>query len=322
MRIRNATKRFKIYHDPQSGLLKELIFPWRRDRYYREFLAVRDVSLDIRRGEVVGVIGPNGAGKSTLLKMVAGLLPVDQGTIDVNGKITAVMAMGVGSHPEFSGRENILYGGLLLGMSKREVLRKMPSIVDFSELDAYIDRPLKTYSSGMTARLLFSIAMSVDPDILIVDEALATGDQHFVEKCIHRIRQFARQGVTIFFVSHNLGLVQDLCHRAVLLKEGSVACVGSPRQVVEVYQGEGTPSPTPSLDELVLTQGTSQLQVTDVRLFDCHGNESRDLLHSRKLVVEVAYRRLDQSIEAAHLDIGFCASTINWMWPVHRPAAA
>ena len=168
IRVENVSKRFKLYHNPITGPAKELLFFWKRHQYYKEFMAVRNVSLEIRRGEIVGIIGPNGAGKSTLLKMIAGLLPVDTGRIDVNGKITALLALGVGVHPEFTGRENILYSGMLLGMSKAQIIKKIPSIIEFSELEEFIDLPFRTYSSGMMSRLLFSISVSIEPDILIV----------------------------------------------------------------------------------------------------------------------------------------------------------
>ena len=182
IKVSNVTKRFKLYHNIVTGPIKETLFYWKRRNYYRDFLAVKGVSFEVKKGEVIGIIGPNGAGKSTLLKMVAGLLPVDGGEIKVQGRITALLALGVGIHPEFTGKENIFYGGMLLGLSKKEVLSKMNDIIEFSELGEFINQPFRTYSSGMKARLLFSTSMSISPDILIVDEALATGDSYFVQK--------------------------------------------------------------------------------------------------------------------------------------------
>ena len=148
IQIENVSKRFKLYHNPITGPVKELVFFWKRRRYYKEFMAVKNLSCSITKGEIVGIVGPNGAGKTTLLKMIAGLLPVDEGRITLSGKVTALLALGVGVHPEFSGRENIYYGGMLLGMSKEEVLRRTPEIIQFSELGEFIDRPFRTYSSG------------------------------------------------------------------------------------------------------------------------------------------------------------------------------
>lgn len=236
IRVEHVSKRFKLYHDPVTGPLKELLCFWDPQRHYRELWALRDVSLNVRRGEVVGVVGPNGAGKTTLLKLIAGLLPLERGTIDVRGKVTALLALGVGVHPELSGRENILHGGMLLGLSRKAVQERLPWIVEFSELGPdVVARPLRTYSAGMRARLLFSISMSIDPDILIVDEALATGDLSFVHKCGRRIREICRSGSTVLFVSHNLRQVEELCQRAIYLHEGQVVLDGSPRAAIDAY---------------------------------------------------------------------------------------
>lgn len=228
-------KRFRLYDDPITGPVKELLFFWKRHKYYRDFMALKDVSFEVTRGEVVGIIGPNGAGKSTLLKMIAGLLSVDRGKIDVRGKVTALLALGVGVHPEFSGRENILYGGMLLGTSKSEVLRKLDGIIDFAELGEFIDQPFRTYSSGMRARLLFAISMSIEPDILIVDEALATGDVYFVQKCQCRIEELCASGATILFVSHNIKQIENLCSRCIVLDHGNLLFDGAPEQATLQY---------------------------------------------------------------------------------------
>ncbi len=306
VRVVNVSKRFKVYHHTGSGWVKELLFPWKRNEFYDEFTAIQDASLNISRGEVVGVIGPNGAGKSTLLKMIAGLLPIDAGQVQINGKVTAVMAMGVGIHPEFSGRENILYGAMLLGMSKREVLRKMPMIVEFSELGEYIDRPLRTYSSGMAARLLFAIAMSVDPDILIVDEALATGDRRFDLKCIRRIRQFCRSGATILFVSHDMALVQDLCQRVVFMNEGRVEFIGEPGETIQRYQAWADEKRM--VDEsvgLANSRDNDGIVVTDLRYEESDTGQRDKLRHGGSLRVEVDYYVNDPSITHFHVAIGF-----------------
>jgi len=234
--VAHVSKRFKLYHDAVLGPLKEYLLFWRHDGLYGEFQALDDVSFTVRRGEVVGIIGPNGAGKSTLLKMIAGLLPVTEGRITVRGKVTALLALGVGVHPEFSGRENIYFTGLLLGMSQDEIAIKEQSIIDFSEIGDFIDQPFRTYSSGMRARLLFAISMSVDPEILIVDEALAAGDAGFVRKCERRIREICSRGATVIFVSHNLVQVNNLCDRSILLMKGKVACSGPPIEVFYKYR--------------------------------------------------------------------------------------
>ena len=233
--VDQVSKRFKLYHDPVIGPVKELLLFWQGQKYYEEFKALEDVTLEVRRGEVVGIIGPNGAGKTTLLKLIAGLLPLDRGAITVDGKVTALLALGVGVHPEFTGRENILYGGMLLGMPKRIVLEKMEGIVEFAELGAFIDHPFRTYSSGMRARLLFAISMSIEPEILIVDEALATGDTYFVHKCQQRIEELCRSGATILFVSHNLRQIESLCSRCIVLDQGRLCFEGDVEEATLRY---------------------------------------------------------------------------------------
>jgi ABC-type polysaccharide/polyol phosphate transport system ATPase subunit len=294
--VRNVSKRFKLYHNTVLGPLKDLLFFWRKGSYFREFKAVQDVSLQVRRGEVVGIVGPNGAGKTTLLKMIAGLLPIDSGSITVRGRINALLALGVGVHPEFSGRENIYYSGLLLGMKTEEIEAKMDSIVEFAELGEFIDRPFRTYSSGMRSRLLFSISMSIEPDILIVDEALATGDAYFVQKCGKRIRELCNRGATILFVSHNLVQVESMCERAIFIAQGRVQLEGDTRSVIRAYnewtfereQGKGLPAAAPA-EELQRLGGTGRVALEAVRLKDRSGDVVRGFYTGEPLVVELDY---------------------------------
>lgn len=311
--LAGVSKRFKLYHNIVTGPIKELLPFVRRDALYNEFLAVRDVSLRVRRGEVVGVIGPNGAGKTTLLKMIAGLLPVDGGSISVRGKVTALLALGVGVHPEFTGRENIFYGGLLLGMSRAEVIAKTPGIIAFAELDQFIDMPFRTYSSGMKARLLFAIAMSVDPDILIVDEALATGDAYFVRKSAGRIRELCESGATILFVSHNLRQIQELCGRAYLMWKGALVAEGDPTRVIAEYNRMVFHHETEMIrkwanPDLPLLAGDGSVVVTRVRLLRADGMESEGFFTGDAMRVEIHYRRNAASPASAAVFVGFLQS--------------
>ena len=207
--------------------------------------ALSDVSFEVRRGETFGVIGANGSGKSTLLKLVAGLFKPTSGTLRVDGKVSALIELGAGFHPEISGRENVVINGVMLGLTRREIERKLPSIIEFSGLSEFIDEPVKTYSSGMYVRLGFAVAVHVDPEVLVVDEVLAVGDEAFSRRCLDTIKEFSARGKTIFFVSHSLALVEELCDRVLYLSGGKVAGLAEPREMLAAYRldvsaGEGT----------------------------------------------------------------------------------
>jgi ABC-type polysaccharide/polyol phosphate transport system ATPase subunit len=206
--------------------------------------ALSDVSFTVARGETFGVVGPNGSGKSTLLKLVAGLFKPTSGQLTVDGKVSALIELGAGFHPEISGRENVVINGVMLGLTRKEIERKLPEIVAFSGLEDFIDEPVKTYSSGMYVRLGFAVAVHVDPDILVVDEVLAVGDEAFAHRCLDTIAEFSRRGKTIFFVSHSLVLVEELCDRVLYLERGRVKGLGDPREMLASYRldvsaGEG-----------------------------------------------------------------------------------
>ena len=236
--VENVSKRFRRY--PTRGhttlkeaLLKGQLLRMRRDREYVE--ALKDVSFAVPEGTVLGIIGPNGAGKSTLLRLIAGIYRPTTGRIVVNGRLSALLNLGLGFHPELTGRENIIIGGLAMGLSRREIMRRLDEIVAFAELEEFIDAPVRTYSSGMYMRLAFSVAVNVDPDILLLDEVLAVGDAHFAEKSRARMEEFKEGGKTILLVTHDLATVESWCHQALWLEGGKVRALGEPREVVKRY---------------------------------------------------------------------------------------
>jgi lipopolysaccharide transport system ATP-binding protein len=234
-RYPSQTRRGRL-HSFKGALLRGEL--WRVQQEHEGFLALSGVDLDVAKGETVAVIGPNGSGKSTLLKLVAGILRPSQGSIEVNGRVTALIELGAGFHPEISGRDNAIVNGMMLGLSRAEVLRRLPDIVEFSGIGDFIDEPVKTYSSGMYVRLGFSVAVVVEPDVLVVDEILAVGDEAFAHRCLDRIATLQRQGTAILLVSHDLGLVQHVAQRALYLRQGSPVMTGAAGAVVARYRSD------------------------------------------------------------------------------------
>jgi len=207
----------------------------RRDRKRVEVWALKDVSFEAARGETLGIIGPNGAGKSTLLRLVGRILEPSSGRIVVEGKVGALLGLGLGFHPDLTGRENIYLNGSLLGFSRREMRKRLQGIVEFAELQPFIDVPLRQYSSGMQLRLGFSVAVGLEPDVLLIDEVLAVGDARFQQKCSQRMREFQQSGATIILVSHDMNAIRRICDRAILLNEGRIVAMGQPKEVVDIY---------------------------------------------------------------------------------------
>ena len=239
--VSGLSKCFQIYSKPSDRLLQLMVpaasrlFGVRGKRYFREFWALRDASFNIAAGEVVGIVGRNGSGKSTLLQLICGTLTPTHGEVIVRGRVAALLELGSGFTPEFTGRENVYLNAAVIGLSKQETDEKFDEILEFADIGAFIDEPIKTYSSGMTVRLAFAVAINADPSVLVVDEALAVGDELFQRKCFARLEAMRSRGVTILFVSHAAGTVIELCDRAILLDGGELLMQSDPRSVIRSY---------------------------------------------------------------------------------------
>jgi len=233
--VQNVSKLYRLYTTPFDRLRE--LNPFRRAPLHTDFWALRDVSFSVDRGEIVSLIGPNGCGKSTLLQIVSGIIQPSTGRVVTRGRIAALLELGAGFNPEFSGRENVFINGEIMGISRPEMDRNLSSIEAFAEIGDFIDRPVKEYSSGMYVRLAFSTAIHVNPDILVVDEALAVGDAVFANRCVRKFEELREKNTTVLFVSHDLGLVKQLSGRAIFLLNGKIAAEGEPRHVIDKYIG-------------------------------------------------------------------------------------
>ncbi len=231
--VRNVSKCYEMYAKPVHRLYQTLCAG--HHRFYKEFWALKDISFDVRRGECVGIIGRNGVGKSTLLQIITGTLAPTAGTVSVKGRVAALLELGSGFNPEFTGRENVYLNGSILGLSRKEIDERYDEIVEFADIGDFIDQPVKTYSSGMMVRLAFAVNVFVDPEVLIVDEALAVGDAAFQHKCFMRMDRLKEKGVTLILVTHDTGTVKERCSRAIYLKDHTVKCDGESARVVAEY---------------------------------------------------------------------------------------
>lgn len=233
IQVKNVEKSFKIYYDKAHTLKESLLF-WKRNQN-ELFHALKGVSMEIKKGETVALIGVNGSGKSTLLKLMTKIYYPTKGQIITHGKVTSLLELGAGFHQDFTGRENIYFNAAIFGLTKQEIDKRLDTIIDFSELGEFIDNPVRTYSSGMYMRLAFSIAINVDADILLIDEILAVGDQHFQEKCFAKLQELKESDKTIVIVTHSLDQVKSLCTRGIWIDEGKIAYDGDPSVAVDEY---------------------------------------------------------------------------------------
>ena len=298
--VSHVSKKYRIYHKPFDRVKEWLTFSSRM--YHTEFWALQDVSFDLEAGGACGIIGPNGAGKSTLLKIIVGVTEPTSGVVRAQGRVAALLELGAGFYHEFTGRQNIFLNAKILGLSESEIQERLSDIIAFSELGAFIDQPVRTYSSGMYVRLGFAIAANVDPEVLIIDESLAVGDAYFQAKCIHRLREFRARGVTILFVSHDLAAVKTFCDEAILLDQGSVADRGKPEAVLDYYNAivakrtarqeffaiEKQFAAQPNASESAsLRSGNFEAFILRIELLDQHGQPARTFLSGECGVIEI-----------------------------------
>jgi|AntAceMinimDraft_8_1070364.scaffolds.fasta_scaffold00833_11 ABC-type polysaccharide/polyol phosphate transport system ATPase subunit len=231
--LNNVSKKFLIYDSPLQRL-KEAIRRGKR-RYHREFWALRDINLEIPEGVTLGILGQNGSGKTTILQLLAGIMNPSSGDIKVRGRVSTILELGAGFNPDFTGRENAFLSGIILGLRPAEIKEKMFEIIEFSEIGEFIDQPVKTYSSGMYVRLAFAVAVTLDPDILLIDEVLAVGDAYFQHKCTRKIREFQEQGKTMVYVTHDIESVSNICHQAIILDYSKILAQGKPGDITSQY---------------------------------------------------------------------------------------
>ncbi|MCI8654430.1 MAG: ABC transporter ATP-binding protein [Clostridia bacterium] len=234
--VENVYKFFNVYMDKANSLKEKILF-WNRNRKEKREV-LKNINLTIKNGEAVALIGVNGSGKSTLLKLMTKIIYPNKGKVTTYGKLTSLLELGAGFHPDFSGRENIYFNASIFGLTRKEIDNRIDKIIEFSELGNYIDNPVRTYSSGMYMRLAFAIAINVDAEILLVDEVLAVGDQHFQDKCIAKMKELKQEGKTMVFVTHSLGTVKEFCNRAIWLNNGEIVMDDEPNKVIERYLAE------------------------------------------------------------------------------------
>ena len=294
VRVDKVSKKFRLIKE-RNDSLKATILRGRRV-VAEDFWALRDVSFEVHEGETFGLIGENGSGKSTMLKCLTRILNPTEGTVEVRGKISALLELGAGFHPELSGRENVYLNGAILGLSQKELRRRFDEIVDFAGVESFIDEPVKNYSSGMYVRLGFSVAINVDPDVLLVDEVLAVGDEAFQRKCNEKFSELRNEGKTIVLVSHGLGTVQTLCNRVAWFSHGNLMAVGRPKEVIDAYTDTVDVNREVEGDGGRPRWGSGEGRIASLELLDRFGRSVRRVHSGDPATLRIHYE-MDQPIE-------------------------
>ena len=291
--VQNVTKVYKLYDSPMDRL-KEALHPLRR-KYHHDFFALNDISFEVKKGETFGVIGKNGSGKSTLLKIVSGILSPTEGSVMVNGRVSTLLELGAGFNPELSGIENIYFNGALMGYVREDMDAKLDEILSFADIGCFVHQPIKMYSSGMFVRLAFAVAVNIEPDIFIVDEALAVGDLRFQKKCKEKMNEIRMNGATVMLVSHNMADIKTLCHRAIVLSGGNLVYLGEAGQAINQYLKEENKGEQNSHLELPHTYGgqkggTGDINICSIKCFQ-KGNDkdNSEIEYLADFVVEIDF---------------------------------
>ena len=315
IRAENLSKRFWLRTERRTRLKERFIRGG--EPKGREFWALRDATFDIERGTTFGLLGQNGSGKSTTLKVLAGIYRPNGGRLELNGRVSALLELGAGFHPELTGRENVRLNGAILGLSKRQIDNAMDGIVDFAALGEFIDSPVKHYSTGMYVRLGFAVAVSLDPEILMVDEVIAVGDEEFQRKCFDHLATLRKRGTTIVLVTHSLGLIQEMCDQAAWLEHGVIRRLGAAREVVEAYLGDvndremhgrGVRPVADAAASLSGRLGSGEIRVVSLEYLDGDGNPSPVLLAGAPCAIRIHYAA-SRRVEEAIFGIGFVGRT-------------
>lgn len=300
----NLSKTYRLFNTPGDRIKQFLSLGFRQ--YHREFTAARDINLVVRRGETIGIIGRNGSGKSTLLQLICGILKPTSGTITTRGRISALLELGAGFNPDFTGRENVHFQGAILGLDKVAMEARFDAITGFADIGEFIDQPVRTYSSGMFVRLAFSLAVHVDPDILVVDEALAVGDAAFQQKCFDRIHRLQAQGTSIIVVTHNPYQVENLCHKAAVMNRGRLSPLRPARETLSLYHDLLQQDIAPG-DAETFREGTHQLHFAYVRTENQAG-EAIDTVRTLDTLCLAAEFTMTQSMEGIRIRFEICSS--------------
>lgn len=336
--VKNITKSFKIYYDKGSELKEKLLF-WKRNKYENR-VVLNDISFSVKKGEAIGLVGKNGCGKSTTLKLLTKIIYPDKGSIEMAGRVSSLIELGAGFHPDMTGRENIYTNAAIFGLKRKEIDARLDSIIAFSELGEFIDNPVRTYSSGMYMRLAFSVAINVDADILLIDEILAVGDANFQAKCFNKLREIKAKGTTIVIVSHSLGQIEQICDRSLWIRDGRLVMEGTPKDVhleyldymnqerMEQVEKERIIQETKAAKERIQQEeaeaelkrraaskryGSKEAVFTDIKLLGADGNEQATFKTGESMLLDLNYH-VDKKISDCVFGFGIFRSDGLWCY--------